>query len=295
MTESPCGCCAGTETVTPTATFNPPGLPALTRRVGTHGRFLESMLARLSGRDGLADLTTRDTDDIGIALLDGWAAVADVLTFYQERIANEGYLRTAVEPESLVQLGRLVGYQPRPAIGSSVYLAYTLDPGSHTTVPAGSQARSVPAQGELPQTFETTEDFEAREEWNTLAVRRTKPPAIDAATVRGDLTQLVVAGSAANLKPADRLVFLFGAAEAPAARTVADARPDFPTGTTAVKLVPLAADTGNLAAARRRLTEAVAEALARTPSSSTADDTVGLLTGLAVSYTHLTLPTTPYV
>ena len=32
--------------------------------------------------------------DFSIALLDAWAAVADVLTFYQERLANESYLRT---------------------------------------------------------------------------------------------------------------------------------------------------------------------------------------------------------
>ena len=60
-------------------------------------------------------------------MLDAWAAVADVLTFYQERIANEGYLRTATERRSVLELARLVGYQPRPGVASSVYLAYTLD------------------------------------------------------------------------------------------------------------------------------------------------------------------------
>ena len=53
-----CGCCAGIQLVTPQPIANPPGLNALTYRVGTHATFLETMLARLSSKDypGLAAL-----------------------------------------------------------------------------------------------------------------------------------------------------------------------------------------------------------------------------------------------
>ena len=111
-TAETCGCCEGIQVLTPQRTANRPGLSALNYRVGTHGTFLETMKARLTtmtvdvpDAEGqamtlrpLLDLTTRDPGDFSIALLDGWATVADVLTFYQERIANEGYLRTATEP-----------------------------------------------------------------------------------------------------------------------------------------------------------------------------------------------------
>jgi len=50
--------------------------------------------------------------------LDGWATVADVLTFYQERIANESYLRTAIERRSLLELARKIGYELRPGIAA---------------------------------------------------------------------------------------------------------------------------------------------------------------------------------
>ncbi len=50
------------------------------------------MLARLSASAGLK---TRQDDDFSISLADAWASVSDVLTFYQERIANESYVRTA--------------------------------------------------------------------------------------------------------------------------------------------------------------------------------------------------------
>jgi len=39
-----------------------------------------------------------------------WATLADVLTFYQERIANELWLRTATERDSLLRLA-LRGYR----------------------------------------------------------------------------------------------------------------------------------------------------------------------------------------
>jgi hypothetical protein len=167
------GCCDGVDAVTPVAVFNRPGLSALSYRAGTYATFRESMLARLSSRRELDPLTTREPDDPAIALLDCWAVVGDVLTFYQERIANEGYLRTATEQLSITQLGRLAGHQPRPPLASSTYLAYTLDPGAKSLIPAGSGAKSQAANGQLPQTFETSEDLVAREEWNTLAVQLT--------------------------------------------------------------------------------------------------------------------------
>jgi hypothetical protein len=80
-----CGCCVGIGACTPEQIHNRPGLSALAYRIGTHARFKESLLARLSSGDlpALQALRTREDDDFFIALLDGWATVADVLTFYQ--------------------------------------------------------------------------------------------------------------------------------------------------------------------------------------------------------------------
>src|SRR5215813_3936234 len=89
-------CCATVERA-PLAVSNRPGLSALAYRIGTHPQFKESQLARLSAVPGLQ---TRGDGDLSIALLDAWACVADNLTFYQERIANESYLRTATERQS---------------------------------------------------------------------------------------------------------------------------------------------------------------------------------------------------
>src|SRR5207244_12741759 len=89
-----------------------------------------------SDRSALKSLMRREDDDFSIALLDAWASLADVLTFYQERIANEAFLRTATERNSILQLARLIGYRLRPGVAASVYLAFMLEDTSQATNPA---------------------------------------------------------------------------------------------------------------------------------------------------------------
>ena len=232
-----CGCCEGVEALTPQPTANRPGLSALRYRIGTHSTFFETMQARLSGfylrssGDGddkhypLAGLKTRVTNDASIALLSAAATVFDVLTFYQERIANEGYLRTATERRSVLELGRLVGYTPRPGVAASVFLAFMMDDNSEPVeIPLGARAQSVPlpvkssadatAQGaslpaELPQSFETSERLEARKEWNDLKPRATRPQKITTLTAKFSST-IYFEGTETNLKPNDPLLFDFG-------------------------------------------------------------------------------------
>lgn len=219
-TDCGCGCggaCRGVQVETPLTVDNPPGLAELAVRIGTHGEFLESMLARLSSPayPALAGLTVRTTDDAAIALLDGWATVADLLTFYTERIANEGYLRTATQQESLRLLGNLVGHVPRPGVSAGTFLAYTLDkdpasgPDTAVLIPKGTRAQSIPAQGEQAQFFEIGEDLPARWSWNDLQVRLRRPYQVDIADVaKGG--QIHVAGTANDIKLGDRLLFVFG-------------------------------------------------------------------------------------
>src|SRR5436305_87809 len=118
MNLNDCGCCEGLTVETPLEIYNRPGLSGVAYRVGTQTRFKASMLARLSesGLRELRNLRTRDHDDFTIALLDAWAVVCDTLTFYQERVANESYLRTATERGSLINLARLIGYELRPGV-----------------------------------------------------------------------------------------------------------------------------------------------------------------------------------
>jgi hypothetical protein len=234
-----CGCCDGIQQVTPIPIANRPGLDALRYRVGTHASFLETMLARLSSmalRLGdldtilqnsddkdkllypLEGLTTRSPNDPAIAFLDAWALVADVLTFYQERIANEGYLRTATERRSILELARLVGYSLRPGVAACVYLAYTLEKDLDVVIQPGNRAQSIPGPGELPQSFETAEKLEARFAWNALKPRLTRPQFIrsEAGTIHARTANdngngaIYFQGTSTRLKTGDMLLFFTG-------------------------------------------------------------------------------------
>ena len=214
------------ENLTPLTITNRSGLDRLRYRVGTHSAFLESMKSRLWSQDSsiVGALTSDTTNNFADALLDAWATVADVLTFYQERIANEGYLRTATEHRSLVELARLVGYVPRPGVAASVYLAYTvekdlslqLEKGRASfstkeptvTIPLGTRVQTIPGPGELPQSFETAEPLEARASWNKLKPRLTRPQHITPENVE-TLDTLYVDGVSTGLKTNDLLLFVF--------------------------------------------------------------------------------------
>lgn len=225
-----CGCCEGIEILTPLPINNRPGLSELRYRIGTHSGFLETMLARLSSSDfpELKGLTTREADDPSIALLDGWATIADVLTFYQERIANEGFLRTATERRSILELARLVGYKLRPGVSSSVFVSFTMDDNNQeqVTIPKGTRSQSIPESGEGAQTFETSEDLKARALWNNLKPRMTQPQTWDSIINNGTEDSKVqgprvyLKGINTNLKSNDPLLIQINESEPEFSRVI---------------------------------------------------------------------------
>ncbi|MDX6654960.1 MAG: hypothetical protein QOH18_2065, partial [Solirubrobacterales bacterium] len=165
--EQLCGCCAGLMHETPQAITNRPALSAVAYRAGAYSSFYASLLAALSdpGLPALSALRTRDNSDFTIALLDAWAISLDILTFYQERFANEAFLRTAVDERSVFELTRLIGYVPSPGVSACAVLAFTLSSATgspdNVLVPAGTRVQSIPGPGQKPQVFETSSDLTA--------------------------------------------------------------------------------------------------------------------------------------
>jgi hypothetical protein len=204
-----CHCCEGLTAQTPAPVANRPGLSAIAYRVGTHSQFKKSMLAALSNitRPALQGLKTRDDDDFSIALLDATSTMADVLTFYQERVANESYLRTATERPSLLELARLIGYELRPGVAASAFLAFTMDdtPGAppETTVDIGTKVQSVPGPNEKPQTFETVGKITARVEWNAI-----KPQTAKEQKIVFGATELFLSETDTQLHPGDAVLIV---------------------------------------------------------------------------------------
>jgi hypothetical protein len=220
--EQLCECCTGVTQETPELITNRPALPAIAYRVGRYATFNASLLADLSGTESsngvfapLQLLRTRDPADFSIALLDSWALALDILTFYQERFANEAYLRTAVDRRSVFELSRLVGYTPSPGVSASTVLAFTLSsaPGSpdNVLIPAGTRAQSVPGPGQTPQIFETAADITALIDYNALPAQT----ALEWQLYGGD-TSTWIQGTANNINVGDALLFVVASNGVPA-------------------------------------------------------------------------------
>jgi len=205
-----CECKKGVERYTPVAIYNPAGLSAFTYRVGNHGRFKAQMLADISSssKKALSDLTTRTDRDLSIALLDSWATIADVLSFYQERIANEGFLRTATERKSVMELARSISYELRPGVAASTSLAFAVEDSptspQRVLVEAGTKVQSIPGQNELPQIFETINEKVVRLEWS-MAPQKEEEQDIFKQLKKG---LIYFEGLATKLKPGDGVLFV---------------------------------------------------------------------------------------
>ena len=205
-TRADCGC-NGVTALTPVDERNPPGQSVLHYRVGTQARFFDTQLARLAAEPALHSLTTRDPGDPALALLDAWSCVLDVLSFYQERIVNEGFLRTATERRSVLELARAIGYELRPGVAASTFLAFTLEtaPGApeQARIDAGTKTQSQPAQDEQPQVFETLAPLQARARWNAIEAwsHEAVPPHWGGRT-------LYLQGQATRLVPGDALLVI---------------------------------------------------------------------------------------
>src|SRR5207253_246222 len=85
----------------------------------------------------LPEWTDRSPGDLGMVMVDLFAYVADVVSYYQDRIASEAFMSTASERRSVMHLMRLLGYELSPPVAAAVDIDVTFAvpaPGAPTTV-----------------------------------------------------------------------------------------------------------------------------------------------------------------
>ena len=82
----------------------------------------------------------RSEADLGMVLQEILAAMADELSYYQDRIAGESLLDTATQPVSLLRHARLVDYEPAPATVATVDLQLEVSAATAVTSPVHCQA-----------------------------------------------------------------------------------------------------------------------------------------------------------
>ncbi len=108
------------------------------------------------------------SQDFGVALIEMFSYVADILGFYQDCRANEAYLRTATLKASLIELCELIDYKIPPGVSASSLQAFFCKDGGAGTIPAGFRVKNQPQGGETAVTFETFADLDVSSALNQL-------------------------------------------------------------------------------------------------------------------------------
>jgi hypothetical protein len=125
-------------------------------RAGDFTSFRRALLRSLPGEQAI-DAWRPAPGDLGLQVLEWWAYLAEVLTFYNERYANESYLGTASQPGSIANMVALLGYRPAPGIAATGTLAAVGPAGQSArplVIPAGMSLSSTASPGVPSQTFE---------------------------------------------------------------------------------------------------------------------------------------------
>ena len=201
---SPCPC---TQAQDPQVVSNPPGLPEISYRVDDFTGFRRALLRPLHGEQAIGAWRPA-SGDLGLQVLEWWAYLADILTFYNERSANESYLRTATAPSSIANLVALLGYEPAPGIaatGNVAAMRSAAHPAEPLVIPAGMGLSSVATPGVPAQTFEVSA---AASFTGPSSVLVTLPASAAIPYLNGDGTpnSVLLAGRVSGVKAGNQLV-----------------------------------------------------------------------------------------
>lgn len=112
-------------------------------------RDFESLLVSLLELTALKlpEYTDRSPNDLGRLLMELFAYTGDVLLYYQDRIANEAFLSTAVERRSVIDLLSLIGYTLATPAPASAELTITPPNDTPVEIEVGARFATKPLPG----------------------------------------------------------------------------------------------------------------------------------------------------
>jgi hypothetical protein len=87
--------------------------------------------------------TNRDPADFGMTILEGFSYMGDLLNYYIDRAANEGFIGTASQRDNVLAIAKILGYKPTLSTASTVTLTFQNSTAGALTVPALSQVANT--------------------------------------------------------------------------------------------------------------------------------------------------------
>jgi hypothetical protein len=142
----------------PKKIYNRPKLDHVQYRIGKYSEFRKYLMRELYKSEALKRWTHLSGDDPAFALLEGACMLCDILTFYQELYANEAYLRTAIQKESISDLVKLIGYQLSPGLGGIASFAIAIKGDKAVTLSSKLPIKVEIVGIQKPVIFQTSEE-----------------------------------------------------------------------------------------------------------------------------------------
>lgn len=96
----------------------------------------EELIQRI--QDRLPDWKANDPADFGVALVEAFSYVSDILSYYIDRNANEAFITTATQRDSVLNIARNYGYSPAGYRQALVELTFTNTSATEVTLPEGT-------------------------------------------------------------------------------------------------------------------------------------------------------------
>jgi hypothetical protein len=90
--------------------------------------------------------TSRDSSDFGIVLLELFAYLGDILNYQIDRAANESFINTSTQRDTVLRIARLLNYVPNdisPATGTVTFSNYSTSPVTISNDPASTAYRTL--------------------------------------------------------------------------------------------------------------------------------------------------------
>ena len=97
----------------------------------------EDLILRI--KESLPAWNGDDPADFGVALVESFAYMGDIVNYYIDRVANEGYLPTATQRQSILNIAANYGYTPAGYRAASLPIQFTNEAETAVVLPAGTE------------------------------------------------------------------------------------------------------------------------------------------------------------
>jgi hypothetical protein len=139
--------------------------------------------------------------DLAWEIVRSFARATHVLTEHLDTYANEGFLGTATQWESVRRLAAMLDARPAPPASASTVLLLAAKDGRRGKVEKGFQVKHAPADGGAPVVFETLDDVEV-----DAAVNLLRPDGFDRSPAPVHGAEITLAGRIKGLRAGEPLI-----------------------------------------------------------------------------------------